>query len=87
MALSYTSSLLAQSVCLPDDEPLFAEACALLLAARLAPRLTGNFQLAERLEQRGREMLYRAKLKDAQQSDSNDQVPMSAEELLYGALS
>lgn len=85
--LSYTGSLLVQSVCLPDDEPLFAEACATLLAARLAPRLTGNFQLAERLEQRGQEALYRAKLKDAQQSDSNDQAPMSAQELMYGTFS
>ena len=85
--VSYTSNVLAQSVCLPDYEPQFCEAVATLLAARLAPRLTGNFQLAERLEQRGMEALYRAKLKDAQERDSNDQAPMSAEELMYGTVS
>ncbi len=85
--LSYTSNVLAQSVCLPDYEPQFCEACVSLLAARLAPRLTGNFQLAERLEQRGMEALYRAKLKDAQERDSNDQKMMSAEELMYGRVS
>ena len=85
--LSYTSNVLAQSVCLQDYEPQFCEACVSLLAARLAPRLTGNFQLAERLEQRGMEALYRAKLKDAQERDSNDQKMMSAEELMYGRVS
>lgn len=64
--LVYTSDLTAQAVELPDYEPLFCEACSLLLAARLAPALTSNFQLAAEYEQRGMSMLAMAKLKDAQ---------------------
>lgn len=82
--LSYTSDAFAQAVSLPDHEPLFCEACSHLLAARLAPRLTSNFQLAQALDQQGNELLYKAKLRDAQATGSNDQKPPSVEDLLYG---
>lgn len=70
--LRYTSDLLAQCVELPMLEPLFAEACVLLLAGRVAPALTGNFQLAEVYEGRGMQLLGRAKLKDAQALNRQD---------------
>ncbi len=84
--ITYTSDIWAQAVCLPEKEPLFCEACVMLLAAKIAPRLTSQFDLAVQLEQRGMEMLYRAKLKDAQSTDSKDQEPMTAEELMYGTV-
>jgi len=73
--LTYKSSELADTVCLPDYAPLFCEACALLIAAKAAPRVTGRYDLADELEQRAYRMLYRAKLKEARSTNSNDQMP------------
>lgn len=80
--LSYTSDAYAQAVALPEHEPFFNEACIYLLAARVAPRLTTNFQLAQALEQRAMDFLYQASLRDAQATSSNDQKPPSPQELL-----
>lgn len=81
--LSYTSDGYAQAVALPEHEPLFNEACIHLLAARVAPRLTTNFQLAQALSQMGEDFLYKASLRDAQATSSNDQRPPSPQELMY----
>ncbi len=73
--LRYMSNIMVQSVALPDDEPSFCEGVALLLAAKVAPRLVSNANVAVAMEQAAWQMLSRAKLKDAQQVDSNDQSP------------
>ena len=80
VTLWYKSSKYADTVTLPDYEPYFCEGVALLLAAKAAPRVTSNFRLSAELEERAMKALYRAKLKEARQADSNDQKP-SVEEL------
>ena len=73
--LSYTSSAAIDTITLPDYEPTFCEACILMLAALIAPRLTDNLTLAQQLKQEAYTALHRAKLKDARSIDSNDQPP------------
>lgn len=80
VVLWYKSSRLQDTVTLPDEEPFFCEGVALLLAAKAAPRVSSNFNLSAGLEERAYRALYRAKLKEARQADSNDQKP-STEEL------
>ncbi len=75
VALVYSSNMMAQAVALPDSQPVFCEGVALLLASKLAPKLTGNFNLASALEQRAYGALDAARHKDAVQVDSNDQRP------------
>ena len=75
VVLWYKSSKLADTVTLPDYEPFFCEGVALLLAAKAAPRVSANFNLSAGLEERAYAALYRAKLKEARQADSNDQKP------------
>ena len=75
MTLTYKSSVLADTVCLPDYEPFFCEGCALLLASKAAPRVTSNMKLAQSLEQEAYVKLYRAKLKIVRSTASNDQDP------------
>lgn len=71
----YKSSKLAETLNLPDNEPFFCEGCVLMLAAKAAPRVTGNFNLGVQLEKKAYAALYRAKLKEARSADSNDQKP------------
>lgn len=73
--IEYKSSIIADTLALPEFEPLFCEGCALLLASKAAPRVTSNFTLAGNLEQAANEKLYRAKLKIARSQASNDQTP------------
>jgi hypothetical protein len=75
LAVWYKSSKLAETLNLPDNEPFFCEGCVLMLAAKAAPRVTGNFNLGSQLEKKAYESLYRAKLKEARSADSNDQKP------------
>lgn len=75
VTLTYKSSVLADTLCLPDYEPFFCEGCALLLASKAAPRITSNLKLAQGLEQEAYDKLYRAKLKIVRSTASNDQMP------------
>ncbi len=73
--LVYTSDEMAQTVSVPDNEPMFCEAVALLIAAKVAPRIACDLGIAQALEQRAYQQLAQAKYKDAVQVDSNDQKP------------
>lgn len=73
--ITYTTSHFIDIVSLPDYEPTFCEACILMLASMIAPRLTDNLTISQRLKQEAYSALRRAKLKDARVSDSNDQTP------------
>lgn len=75
VTITYTTSSFAETVSLPDYEPLFCEACILMLASLCAPKLTDNLALAAELRQMAFGMLHEAKVKDARVSDSNDQLP------------
>ncbi len=75
VVLVYESNMMAQAVALPDTEPAFCEGVVLLLASKIAPRVTTNFNLASALEQRAYAALDAARHKDAVQVDSNDQRP------------
>lgn len=77
VTITYKSSAHADTVCLPDAAPLFTEGCALLLAAKAAPRLTNRYDLAQDLERRAYDSLYRAKLKETRSTNSNDQRPVT----------
>lgn len=74
-AITYISSAFIDTVSLPDYEPTFCEACVLMLAAMMAPRLTNNLNLAATLKQEAYAKLHAAKVKDSRVSDSNDQLP------------
>lgn len=73
--ITYTTSHFLDVVSLPDYEPTFCEACILMLASMIAPRLTDNLAIARQLKQEAYSALHRAKVKDARVSDSNDQLP------------
>lgn len=73
--ITYTTNVYVDTVTLPDYEPTFCEACILMLAAMMAPRLTNNLNLADKLKQEAYARLHAAKVKDARISDSNDQTP------------
>lgn len=75
LTITYTTSHFIDTVSLPDYEPTFCEACILMLAGMIAPRLTDNLSLARQLKEEAYAALRRAKLKDARVSDSNDQTP------------
>jgi hypothetical protein len=60
---------------LPDKQPIFCEALALLLAAKSSVRITGKLSLAAELESRAYATLYRAKLAEVRAHRSNDQSP------------
>ncbi len=75
VVLVYTSDEMAQTVSVPDNEPMFCEAVALLIAAKVAPRIACDLGIAQALEQRAYQQLAQAKYKDAVQVDSNDQMP------------
>ncbi len=73
--VSYVTSAYIDTVSLPDYEPTFCEACILMLAAMIAPRITNNLNLAATLKQEAYAKLHAAKVKDARANDSNDQTP------------
>lgn len=75
VVITYTTSHFLDVVSLPDYEPTFCEACILMLASMIAPRLTDNLAISQQLKQEAYSALRRAKLKDARISDSNDQTP------------
>lgn len=76
ITLTYKSSAIADTLCLPDYEPYFCEGCALLLAAKAAPRVSASLKIAQGLEADAFEKLYRAKLKISRSIASNDQEPI-----------
>lgn len=75
VTITYVTNTFIDTVSLPDYEPTFCEACILMLAAMMAPRLTNNLNLAASLKQESYAKLHAAKVKDARVSDSNDQHP------------
>lgn len=75
VTITYVTNTFIDTVSLPDYEPTFCEACILMLAAMMAPRLTNNLNLAASLKQEAYARLHDAKVKDARVSDSNDQTP------------
>lgn len=81
----YKSSKWADAVCLPDDEPLFCQGVALLLAGMVAAVVSGRADVGGVFEERAREVLYRARLKEARAGYSNDGLPeVYGKELVYG---
>lgn len=77
--LIYTSDLLSSQRDLPDQAPDFCQYVIHMLAARLAPSITGQMELASMLEQKANSILATAIYKDARQTDSADQAPYFAE--------
>lgn len=75
--LRYISNALAKEEYLPEDQPLFVRGVSLLLAARIAPKITGDPQLAFNLEQMASATLADALHKDALTQYSNDQHPLA----------
>lgn len=80
--ITYTSTAWADTLTIPDHHPLFAEALALLLAAKAAVRITNSHQLAAQLEQQANHALYRAKLAEVRAVHSNDQQPQDWKDML-----
>lgn len=77
--LTYTSDLLAAQQQLPDHAPDFCQYVIHLLAARIAPTITGQIELANMLEQKAALLLSQAIYQDARQHASNDQAPLTAD--------
>lgn len=73
--LVYTSDLLATQADLPDHAPDFCQYVIHMLAARIAPTITGQLEIATMFEQKAAVYLAQAIYKDARQSGSNDQAP------------
>lgn len=71
----YKSREISDAMALPDHEPLFCEACVSLVAGAIAGRVTGNANIGIELTRAGQELLYRARLKEARSTTSNDQQP------------
>ena len=69
----YVSEDWAQQCKLPRHAPIFCDGVALLLASKAAVRITGNYNLSAALENQAREKLYRARLSEVRQQNSNDQ--------------
>lgn len=81
--LIYTADLIATGSSLPDSAPDFCQYVIHLLAARIAPTITGQIELANVLEQKAALLLSQAIYSDARQTDSNDQSPLlTASDLL-----
>jgi len=70
--LVYVSDVFVQRVELPKQQPLFNEACVLLLAGLVAPRLTNNVKLGFELRAEAVRKLAAARLKDAQQQNMQE---------------
>lgn len=76
ITLVYTSDLLACREDLPDEAPLFCQYVIHLLAAKIAPTVTGNLQLASQLTAEAQAYMHQALTADRQQARSNDQHPL-----------
>lgn len=76
LELTYITSSLGKAEQLPDSQPLFLRGLSLLLAARMAPKITGQPQLAFSLEEAAHASLAEALHKDALAQHSNDQHPL-----------
>ena len=76
ITLVYISDLLACSDEIPDENPLFCQYVIHLLAARIAPTITGNVALTQQLEAQAHQLYYQALAQDRQQTRSNDQHPL-----------
>lgn len=75
--LRYVSNDMAKAERLPENQPLFIRGVSLLLAARMAVKITGDHQLALTLEQMASATLAEALHKDALAQYSNDQHPLA----------
>lgn len=73
--LIYTSDLLTTQADLPDFAPDFCQYVIHMLAARIAPTITGQLEIATMFEQKAAALLAQAIYKDARQVGSNDQAP------------
>lgn len=78
ITLIYTSDLLACREDLPDEAPLFCQYVIHLLAAKIAPSITGNIQLTAQLNAEAAQLMQQALTQDRQQARSNDQHPLEA---------
>lgn len=76
LELTYITNALARAEALPDSQPLFLRGLSLLLAARMAPKITGQPQLAFTLEEAANSALAEALHMDALSQHSNDQHPL-----------
>lgn len=76
LPVRYLSNDMAKEERLPEQEPLFCRGVMLLLAARIAPKLTSEAQLAMVLEAEATNVLRDALHRDAIQQCSNDQHPL-----------
>lgn len=76
LTLRYISNALAKAEHLPETQPLFIRGVSLLLAARMAVKITGEPQLALNLEQMAAAALSNALHQDALTQYSNDQHPL-----------
>ena len=74
--LTYTSNCLETMQHLPDDMPEYCLAVIELLAARIAPVITGDPSLAPRFESLAEQHFMQAVTRDAQQLASNKQNPL-----------
>lgn len=74
--LTYTSDLLSAQAELPDSCPSFCQYVIHLLAARIAPTITGELAIQSELENKAQVYLAQAMTYDAQQEASNDQSPL-----------
>lgn len=70
--LVYVTDVFVQRVELPPQQPLFNEACVLLLAGLVAPRLTSNVKIGFELRAEAERKLAVARLKDAQQQNMQE---------------
>lgn len=77
LELTYISDTLGRTENLPDTQPLFLRGLTLLLAARMAPKITGQPKLAFTLEEAAHAALADALHQDALSQHSNDQHPLS----------
>lgn len=76
LELTYITNALGKAEILPDSQPLFLRGLSLLLAARMAPKITGQPQLSFTLEEAANSALAEALHKDALAQHSNDQHPL-----------
>lgn len=76
LSLVYTSDLLSAQADLPDSAPAFCQYVIHLLAARIAPTITGELAIQSELENKAQGYLSQAMTYDAQQDSSNDQSPL-----------
>lgn len=77
LTLTYTSDLLSAQADLPDSSPAFCQYVIHLLAARIAPTITGELAIQSELENKAQAYLSQAMTYDAQQDSSNDQSPLN----------